>query len=250
MTITELQRPGVYRRHIRLNSKDGEVRADMEDDSHRFGVILKHDSKVVQSIEGLPLRTPWSLCPGAAELLKRLVGASLTDNPLGISRHTDAKQQCTHMFDLAGLAIAHATRPAGMREYRIEAPWYELNSQRNMILRRDGEVVACWTLIGSQLIEPEFLAGVGVRKLLDWAGQNVNDTDDLEALFIMRRAVLISGSRIMDLDRIPNPEATGHGIGACFVHQPVRIAIAQRNLGSTLDFTDRQEALLVDIPSP
>ena len=64
----------------------------------------------------------------------------------------------------------------------------------------------------------------------------------------MRRAVLISGSRLMDLDALPTPAATGHGVGACYVHHPERMTVARRNVGSTRDFTDAPEALLADLP--
>lgn len=244
MTFTELQRPGVYRRHFRLDSEAGIVHAAMEDDAHCFGLMLKHDGNKVRSIQGVPMRTPWNLCAGAAQVLDELIGAQLTTNPLMASSHTDAKQQCTHLFDLAVLAIAHALRPNGVREYEIEAPWFELSAPRTMTLKRNGVLISTWVLVGDKLITPEPLAEIGVRKLLAWAALNIHDDDALEGLFIMRRAALISMSRIMDLDQIPNPEATGHGLGACYVHQPGRISIATRNLGSTLDFSARPEDVL------
>jgi hypothetical protein len=244
MTFTELQRPGVYRRHFRLHSDNGIVHAAMEDDSHCFGLILKHDGTKVRSIEGIPIRTPWNLCSGATHVLGALIDTQLNASPLIASSHVDAKQQCTHLFDLAVLAIAHALRPIGSREYQIEAPWYELSAPRTMTLKRNGVLISTWVLAGDKLITPEPLAEIGVRKLLAWAALNIHDADALEALFIMRRAALISMSRIMDLDQVPNPEATGHGLGACYVHQPGRISIATRNLGSTLDFSDRPEDVL------
>ena len=246
MLITELHRPGIYRRKIRLFSKIGEIRADMEDDSHRFGLVVKHDGFRVVAIEGIPMRTPWTLCSGAKERLQDLTGRNLADYPIAASGNQDAKQQCTHMFDLAILAIAHAARPLGSREYEIEAPWYAMNEPRYITLLRDGHVIAKWTLLGNKLLVPVTLDEIGVKSLLTWASENTKNADELEAIFIMRRSVLISGSRIMDLDNIPNPEATGHGIGACYVHQPSRISIAKRNRGSTLDFTENPESLLSD----
>ena len=248
MQINEVQRPGIYRRHIRIQSHTGEVRADMEDDGHRFGVVVCHDGRAVTAIQGLPLRTPWTLCPDAASVLPALVGMPLDPSPLAAIRYTDAKQQCTHMFDLACLAIAHAARGTALREYAIEAPWYTLAGSRTMTLRRDGREVWTWTLDGvSRITAPEPFASVDVRRLMTWGEENIKDVDELEALFIMRRAVMISGSRVMDLDPIPNPAATGHGLGSCYVHQPVLIEAARRRVGSTLDFTDRPDAPLADL---
>ena len=248
MLVSEVQRPGIYRRHIRIRSGPGEVRADMEDDSHRFGVIVRHDGRSVTEVQGLPMRTPWTLCPDAASVLPGLVGMALAPSPLAAAKHIDAKQQCTHMFDLASLAIAHAARGTALREYAVEAPWYKLADPRTMTLRRDGVEVWTWTLDGmGRITAPEPYASVDVRRLQTWAEANVSDLDELEAVFIMRRAVMISGSRIMDLDPFPHPAATGHGIGACYVHHPDRIAVALRNVGSTRDFTDRPEGPLADI---
>ena len=219
----------------------------MEDDSHRFGVILRHDSRMVTGVEGQSMRTPWTLCAGARAVLPELIGMLLAPTPLAASRHTDQKQQCTHLFDLAALAVTHAARGIAARDYRIEAPWYVLDAPRTMTLHRDGEVVLQWTLERDRILSPEPFATVGVRSLLVWGEQNLDDPDAIEALFVMRRAVLISGSRLINLDALPTPAATGHGVGACYVHHPDRMAVARRNFGSTRDFTDAPEALLADL---
>jgi hypothetical protein len=221
----------------------------MEDDSHRFGVIVRHDGRTVTGVEGRSLRTPWTLCAGAQDLLPELIGMLLAPTPVAASRHTDQKQQCTHLFDLAALAVSHAARGIPMREYRVEAPWYLLDATRTMTLHRDGEVVFRWTLNRDRILAPEPFATVGVRPLLAWAEQNLDDPDAIEAVFVMRRAVLISGSRLMDLDALPTAAATGHGVGACFVHHPNRMTVARRNMGSTRDFTHAPEELLADLPT-
>lgn len=247
VTGRRVVRPGVYRRHIRLRASAGVVHADMEDDSHRFGVTLRHDGLHVTAIEGRALRVPWSLCPGAIGVLCRLVGMPLAPAPLAASAFADQKQQCTHLFDLAAIAVSHAARDIAARDYRIDGPWYEIEVPRTITLYRDNEAVLEWVLRGNSIVGPEPYASIGVKSLLQWAVQQPVDPDALEALFVLRRAVLISGSRTLDLDRLATADQTGHGIGACYVHQPERITLARRNVGSSRDFTDTPDAMLEDL---
>ena len=243
-------RPGVYRRRLRTQAAARRVQADMEDDSHRFGVTLYHDGHSVTGVESRSIRTPWTLCAGARDMLPGIVGMPLAPSPLAASAFTDQKQQCTHLFDLAAIAASHAARGIAARDYRVDAPWYVLDAPRTLTLYRDAVVVLEWTLDGNSIVAPEPYASIGVRPLLEWARKELTDPDELEALFIMRRAVLISGSRTLDLDALPVAAATRHGIGACYVHQPSRINLARRNVGSSRDFTDTPEGLLADLATP
>ena len=140
-------------------------------------------------------------------------------------------------------------RPAASlrRDYRVDAPWYEIDAPRTVTLYRDDEVILEWTLQGNTIVAPEPYASIGVKSLLEWARQHPDDPDALEALFILRRAVLISGSRTLELDALATADETGHGIGACYVHHPERIALARRNVGSSRDFTDAPDGLLADL---
>ena len=103
-----MRAPGVYRRRIRLTSPvKGRVAAEMEDDFHHFGVELEHDGERVTAIQGSAARFPWTTCPAAAVELQGLVGAPLATRSTAIADHIPARQNCTHMYDLAGLALAH-----------------------------------------------------------------------------------------------------------------------------------------------
>lgn len=224
----------------------GAVYADVEDDAHRFGVTVHHDGGAVTRVEGRAIRTPWTLCSAARAALSGLVGMRLAPTPVAAARYTDQKQQCTHMFDLAAIAISHVARGIVEREYRVEAPWYEPDAPRAMTLHRDGELLWTWTLVHDRVLAPEPYASIGVRPLLKWCEQNSSDPDLLEAVFVMRRAVLVSGMRTVDLDLTQVASDTGHGIGACFVHHRDRIGLARRNRGTTLDFTDNAAGMLTD----
>lgn len=240
-------RPGVYRRRIRIASVAGGVRADLEDDVHRYGVLLGHDGRRVTSVEGIPMRVPWSRCGEAAQVLSRLVGMPLSQDPLAVYRHANGKLQCTHMFELAGLAVTLAARDLPLREYEVEAPCLIPSGPRELILRRDGKQMLSWSLEDKMLLSPEPFAGRDIRHLLPWAVQAFPDPDDFEAVVLLRRAVMISGSRWHDLDAYPHANATGHGLGACYVFRPEIAQSALRIVGSVRDFTHAADQLLADL---
>lgn len=249
--------PGIYRRCIRIATSENEARADLEDDLHRFAVSIKHDGVCVTAITGLPIRVPWSLCPQSVKALDRLIGMPLSSHPQAVFRYTNGAQQCTHMFDLAGLAIAHAARGTRLRQYDVEAPYLEIKGPRSLLLRRDGLEILNWTIDGTTLLAPEAFAGRDIKRLSAWAesaysGTNADadadfNLDDYEAIVILRRAVLISKARLHDWDIFPTAADTGHGTGACYVFQPGVEERALRMVGSTREFTNTHDRMLSDL---
>jgi len=51
--LEHYQRPGIYRRRIRIATSPGQARADLEDDPHRYGVIVRHDGEHLTGVEGI-----------------------------------------------------------------------------------------------------------------------------------------------------------------------------------------------------
>lgn len=224
-----------------------EARADLEDDLHRCAVTIRHNGTCVTAIEGLPIRLPWALCPQSVEALKRLIGMPLSPHPLAVFRHTEGAQQCTHMFDLAGLAIAHAARGIPQRRYEIEAPYLKEQGARTLSLRRDGTEILHWTIEGTTLLAPAPFAGRDIKRLTTWAETAFPDIDAYEAIALLRRAVLISKARLHDWDIFPTAADTNHGTGACYVFQPGVQERATRMRGTAREFTDAPERLLSDL---
>lgn len=241
--------PGIYRRCIRIATSGNEAHADMEDDLHRFSVSIEHDGARVTAIAGRPIRVPWSLCPQAVKALDRLIGMPLSSHPQAVFRYTDGSQQCTHMFDLAGLAIAHAARGTRLRQYDVEAPYLEKKGARSLSLRRDGQEILNWTIDGTTLLAPQAFAGRDIKRLSTWAENAYSDADldDYEAIVILRRSVLISKARLHDWDIFPTAAETGHGTGACYVFQPGIQDRALRMVGSAREFTNTPDRMLSDL---
>jgi hypothetical protein len=234
-----------FRRRIELAGRHdrdgGQVRAVLEDDFHHFRVVLDHQGGQVVAVRGETPRHPFSACPGAAPELQRLAGMRLDDIAHSVNLHTDPTQQCTHMFDLAGLALAFAARGDSARRYDIEIPRH-IDGRTHAYLERDGRLVLDWSVDGSTILGPDPYTGTDMRQgMARWAIGSL-PAEEAEAALVLRRCALISLGRLKDIDKEPHAHLTGR----CYAQQPQRAPQAIRMLGSTWDFTARAEALCSD----
>jgi len=235
------------RRRIVLQSKTGCSIAAVEDDFHYFIVVLEHDDREVIAAYSAALRTPWSNCSQAGGLLQQFVGLPLSTHPLRHAAAINPKLQCTHQYDLALMAIAQASRGC-RRQYDAKVPDH-VSGCAQASLERDGEACLYWTLDRTTILTPERYAGLDLRAFSSWALDD-HDDDALEALLVLRRAVMISKGRGMDLDSVETAlEDLPQMAGACFVYQPENTAAAHRNKGSTIEHTQRAHELLYDLDS-
>lgn len=219
----------------------------MEDDFHRFGVTIRHDGARVTGVDGDSRRYPWTTCASAVEPLRALEGAPLTTRLSALGDHSVARHNCTHLFDLSGLAIAHAARgDEGTRTYDIAID-DRVDNRTRPRLWRDGALVLDWELAGRTLVGPPPFDKVSLRGgFLSWA-EDTLDADLAEAAIALRRACDISMGRIMDLDVFETAEMLGDQVrGTCHSFQPEMMVQAVRVKGQTRDFTADADALLQD----
>jgi hypothetical protein len=243
---------GVYRRRIRLVSTSPDVvEAELEDDFHRFEVTLRHDGTRVLDVEARSVRWPWTTCPAAAGPLRALIGMPLSPRCLAVGEHADPRANCTHMFDLAGLAVAHAARglpthAVARRQYDAEVPYDAVGgARRDVMLWRDNELVLRWTIEGRSVTDPPaFASGPWVGGFFRWADTTL-PVEDAEAAIVLRRACEIGMGRGMDLDAVDRAEELGDLMqGVCYTMQPDVITTALRNKGTIRDFADAPDELL------
>ncbi len=256
---------GAFRRRVIAVAETGVVRAGVEDDMHHFEVTLMHDGKVVTGVTGSGPRTPWSTCSDAAQLLSKLIGTPLTAAIYRNRILPDPQQQCTHMYELALLAVAQAAR-GGRRQYDIfypdppgkrlrhrmklgnGAPAYS-DGPSEIALYRDGDLYLEWHLQGQAIADPPLFAGQTVRTVTSWALEHCDD-ETVEAVRILRRGLHVSYSRDVDMDSFPTAADMPWQFGACHTFQPEQRVQGTRNVGATLDFTTRPDDLLINLKEP
>mgnify|MGYP002631851018 FL=1 len=245
---------GSYRRRIRvINTSSNHAEAGLEDDFHYFTVSLAHDGSVLTDITATAIRWPWDTCASANVPLRNLIGMSISSRCLAAGEVSSPALQCTHMFDLAGLAIAHIGRsfaPGYQRQYDIEIP-YGMDKNKTVTCNRDGKTVLSWDLADRECVSPPPYSQAPWRGgFLKWADRNLN-ADDAEAAIVLRRACDIGMGRGMDLDAIERAEdLSGLMLGVCFTMQPEQIVIARRQPDTIRNFDDDPDALLAEGPSP
>ena len=137
----------IYRRHIRLDAHGRQVVGELADDAQHFRVRLRHDGQRVVALDGEAVRHPWNTCAEAINPLRALEGMVLSHRCTAVGEVANAGEQCTHWFDLAGLAVAHAAARRVSREYRC-AVWGEPGADVHATLERDGAPLLTWRLEG------------------------------------------------------------------------------------------------------
>ncbi len=242
---------GCYRRRIVLEADGPEVRGELADDFHHFAVRLLHDGTSAVSVDGEDVRVPWTTCPGAVEPLHRMEGVSLSAPLSQLLRHTDARAQCTHLHDVACLAIRHAGRVAAggepRRRYDATIP-DRVDGSATVELARDGEVLLRWQVRASTVIEstPDSFAGLGLSgsAFHRFCAAQL-DAELAEAAWVLQRAVFIGLGRRHDFEEIHEASTFAPIVGAaCHTFDAKRLADAKRVYGSLRDFTDSPQRIL------
>jgi hypothetical protein len=219
--------PGFRRRFV-VDPAPGCVRCDLEDDYHQMRVMLRHDGEVATAVEAEMIRVPWTTCGGAQAVLARTFGHVRLD---AFARHGEKVANCTHLFDIAVLAAAHAHDTAPL-VYDIlvadpvEGVW-------RAELRRDGAAVLRWDVDRFMLRQPAELAGMRLDKLRPW----IDSLDPLsqEQARLLRWGTILAHGRgrqfadASERQRLP--------LGQCYTFQPENAPNAKYVEGSVRDFS-------------
>jgi hypothetical protein len=235
------------RRHLLVALDDRTVAAGLEDEMHHFELRVHHDGERVTAVDGFPIRWPWTPCFDAPEALTALAGLPLHATPAEVARFTDVREQCTHNFDLAVLAAAHASRVvhggARRRDYVTEVPdWEELPVTGR--LWRDGELLLDWLCDYETVLEPEAFRGLPTRSgFFHWCAAHLDD-ELTEAAQVLRRSVWMSPARKLDLEDYDDATQGMLKPGICYTGTPERMPVAFRNRGSLRNYSVSAAELL------
>ena len=237
---------GLCRRRIRLiNETDTQTIGELEDDFHHFRVELTHDSDNVLSLSGIVLRAPWSTCSEADQPLQKIVGKPLSSDSTAIGNYATPTSNCTHLFDLTGLAISHAMQNEVVCQYDLMVT-DPLDDKQELRLWKNGELLLDWLIQEGIIISPKDWEGVSlVGKFIAWAKDN-RDPLTAEAAIALRRMTHISTGHGINLDKLEiGPEQTDGPIGRCYTYSTEVLIRAKRMRGTVRDFRKDEHASLM-----
>jgi hypothetical protein len=223
-----------YQRRILVRRDRGAIAVDLEDNFHRFEVLLGLRGDEVSAVTGTARRVPWATCPGALVALQDLNGHD-PRTPFVIDRESKATRHCTHLFDMAMLALDHLRLGIPSRDYRVSADGPR--ERERITLAVDGRRVRTWELYGNRFVTPNEWRGHEVAKLRTLLSEDADPVAFLEQM-VMRRAVHISRGRFLDQDSWETA-ADLDAAPTCISFQPGIKASAVRIRGSARDFTGR-----------
>ena len=233
----------IFHRMIGLERHSpGCVVAALADDAHHFALRLGHEANRVTRVEGRALRFPWTACPGAPERLHDLAGMALSPRCTVVGSRTKARENCTHLFDLAGLAVAFAARGDERRTY-LAAVHDRPDGGEEATLERDGVPLLHWRYRDGHVESPEPFTGVALFSggFLAWAEAHL--AEGAEAAIVLRRAIMIGRIRHTPFDPHARPADTQPIRGQCFAFQPGVAEHATRQPGTRHDFSQNHDAL-------
>ncbi len=237
---------GATRRRIHLTGSAGQVVATIGDHNHSMRCTLRHDGQVVTAAEPEFRRVTLNHCAGAAVPLAEIIGMPIAITPAEFFAGGRARRNCTHMLDLAWLAMRHACRPHGTRSYAIDIP-DSTDGNLTGELRRDGEVVLCWESEGQTIVSPERFAGQSLAGgIVSWiVNRSGLEGDELEAALVLHKGFFMVPSRQYRL--VPGPISDVERplvTGACYGFAAERIGEAVRRADLFHDFSERADELL------
>ena len=218
---------GIYRRQIDLDAPDAKtVVGWLEDESHHFGLTLVHDGTHIREVRMASPRYPWTTCAEAGRPLQALVGKPLVARASQVGTLVDMRLQCTHLFDLASLMVAHAHAGRGHRRYhgtveplaaiRPDAP----DGWLRATLRRDGVVVLQWDLHDDRIMAPAAHAGRTIyHGFRDWT--ETLDPEEAEQALVLRRVAFVSNGRKITIEHLGSAAELGQA-AVCHSFQPAQ----------------------------
>lgn len=217
--------PG-FRRRFLVSPEAGRVTAAVEDDYHCMAVTLYHDGRTIIAAQAVMDRAPWTTCPGApAVLSKTFVGIALDEAPT----RGDKQSNCTHLYDLAALAAAHARARAAVRyDIMVCDPVDGLVAAE---IRRDGASMLRIEHRADVLMSPAAIAGTSLFKLRNWI--ETLDGGAREAARLLQWGAILAHGRMIPLERQSDASRMPPN---CYTFQPARKGEARR-VGEIIDFS-------------
>ncbi|MCW1383604.1 DUF2889 domain-containing protein [Novosphingobium sp. KCTC 2891] len=244
--IAECWGKGTSRRSILLRGRDGRVDAALEDHRHAMFCSLFHDGVKVTAVESEFQRYSLTHCAGAAAPLAELVGMDIGISTGDFFAGGRARHNCTHMLDLAWMALRHCRRGNVDWLFEIDIPDAVSGPARGT-LRRNGEEVLDWTVENNVIVAPARYAGRAMRGgFLRWAVDEAGLSDqEMEDCLVLHKGFFVVAARqFASPSGRQDPAFRKMVEGVCYGYAPERLDDAVSTEGMFRDFSDHPERLL------
>ena len=214
-------------RRISLRSEGSVVQGHLADNFHEMRCVVGHDTGLVTRITSEAVRIPTTACPAAAGQIQSFTGLPVGTPTREFYRDGRGRHHCTHLLDLAVLAIGHAAKPASTVTYEAVVP-DEVDEPVTITIARNGQLVHRWLIREGIIVEPAQLSGKTLDKgFASWA-TIVLDRDALDAATILARTWLVAiGRRYLPTLAAGRPALDNPGmLGRCYAYSMPHVANA------------------------
>lgn len=191
-------------------------------------------------MEGAAIRIPTTGCPQAVTILRELEGRPIDVDGQTLYSGRQAFRHCTHLYDLAVIAIRHATLPQRSVVYDAIVP-DETDGPVSISIRHDDRVVHRWLVREGIILEPYALLGRTLDKgFAAWARDAFCQGDDLETAMVLARTWLIAIGRRYLKEGSAGRLITGNDAlhGRCFAYRLPETAKATYTAGLSRSSSD------------
>ncbi|WP_300399505.1 DUF2889 domain-containing protein [uncultured Sphingobium sp.] len=215
-------------RRVSLRTQSDRIDGHLLDNFHEMHCSIVHDGTIVTAVVGQSIRIPTTACAGAVGQLQSLIGLPICTPRRDFYAGGIARHHCTHLLDLAVLAIAHAQQPSMEILYEAEVP-DEVELPVPIAVWRNNRLICRWLVRHGAILEPLELRGRPLGTgFAAWASAAF-DQDQLEAATILARTWLIAvGRRYRPSQAAGRPARENpEMLGRCYAYsaEPVKTAV-------------------------
>lgn len=237
---------GVFRRRIRILTGKREIVTTVNDDYHSMWCRIGHDGARVIKTEGALIRYPKSTCASASNALAELEGMALgqeRNSPYGEGR---PGRSCTHLLDLAVLALVHARSQPGeiVIDIAIDDEADGVQPARASI---DGALIHRWAIEQGKIASPDIYAGQPIFSGFSrWAQTNFSGPS-LDAALMLQKGLFVARGRrhIVDRKKVFVRDEPNR-LGVCFSYSEPQFQHAYGLTGYVRNLTD---GIVEDLPA-
>ena len=230
---------GTFRRRIVLVRNGQRLTASLLDDFHEMEVDLTLGGDTIVDVAAHMERFPRTTCPGAVStLLAALRGRRIDDRSAQI-RGVDRGEQCTHLIDLAAVALSWGDTDGTRQVIEVALTDRDAQNRQSMQITVDGALALACEFQDETVIAPEAYRG---RKLFGGFARWVDETftpAEGRLWLIAQISVFVATGRVYIVDG-PNPRRSTnepHRRGACFTYSGAAFDVACDNIGYVRDMS-------------